>query len=336
MPRAIAPLVTTTTSTPVRCSAATSSQIRATTDRRSSPESSATIDEPSLTTAMGMTFESLSKGPARTPRRRSRRRRPVRTRVPRAPRSRPSGAAAARRGPAPPRSRGRGGRSAGRPPRRMTRNVAVAGPLDLEARGRPPAGRPGTRRPRPRRRPPGAAPRPARAAAARARSSSSPWPVALTRSRRTGTPSRSRHSAAAASARPRAARGRPWTARGCAAARRAAGRARPARASITAKLARGSEPSSGARSSTCTSSRVRSTWARKSWPSPAPVAGALDQPGDVGDHELAVVGVERAEHRLERRERVGGDLRLRAGEPRRAARTCRRSAARRARRRPAA
>src|SRR6185503_20090825 len=54
IPRAIAPLVTTTTSTPVRCSAATSSTIRAITDRRSSPESSATIDEPSLTTATGM------------------------------------------------------------------------------------------------------------------------------------------------------------------------------------------------------------------------------------------------------------------------------------------
>ena len=39
------------------------------------------------------------------------------------------------------------------------------------------------------------------------------------------------------------------------------------------------------------------------------VAGALDQPRDVGDDELAVGAVERAEHRLERRERVGGDLR---------------------------
>src|SRR5690242_16031225 len=53
MPRAIAPDVTTTTSTPDRCSAATSSQIRATTDRRSAPSSSATIDDPSLTTATG-------------------------------------------------------------------------------------------------------------------------------------------------------------------------------------------------------------------------------------------------------------------------------------------
>src|ERR671911_1979141 len=61
MPRAIAPLVTTTTSTPSRCSAATSSQIRATTDRRSSPESSATTEEPSLTTATGMRSGSLGR-----------------------------------------------------------------------------------------------------------------------------------------------------------------------------------------------------------------------------------------------------------------------------------
>ena len=46
------------------------------------------------------------------------------------------------------------------------------------------------------------------------------------------------------------------------------------------------------------------------------VARALDQARDVGDHELAVGGLERAEVRLERRERVAGDLRLRAREPR--------------------
>src|SRR4051794_34045018 len=59
IPRAIAPLVTTTTSTLSRCSAATSSTIRAITDRRNSPDSSATIDEPSLTTATGMTSRTL-------------------------------------------------------------------------------------------------------------------------------------------------------------------------------------------------------------------------------------------------------------------------------------
>ena len=42
--------------------------------------------------------------------------------------------------------------------------------------------------------------------------------------------------------------------------------------------------------------------------------GALDQPGDVGDDQLAVVGLDGAEDRLERRERVVGDLRLGAGE----------------------
>ena len=47
-----------------------------------------------------------------------------------------------------------------------------------------------------------------------------------------------------------------------------------------------------------------------------PLGRALDQPGDVGHHELAVLGVQRAEHRLQRRERVGGDLRVRAREPR--------------------
>ena len=52
-------------------------------------------------------------------------------------------------------------------------------------------------------------------------------------------------------------------------------------------------------------------------------AGALDQPGDVGDDELAVVGLERAQDGLERRERVRRDLRLgagHAGEQRRLAR----------------
>ena len=47
-------------------------------------------------------------------------------------------------------------------------------------------------------------------------------------------------------------------------------------------------------------------------PEAGALARALDQSGDVGEHELAVVGVDRAEHRLERRERVVGDLRRRA------------------------
>ena len=46
------------------------------------------------------------------------------------------------------------------------------------------------------------------------------------------------------------------------------------------------------------------------------LARALDQARDVGDHELALVAFERAEHRLERRERIVGDLRRRAREAR--------------------
>src|SRR3954453_21310430 len=53
MPPATAPEGTTPPSAPPGGRAATSSQIRATTDSRSAPESSATIDDPSLTTATG-------------------------------------------------------------------------------------------------------------------------------------------------------------------------------------------------------------------------------------------------------------------------------------------
>src|SRR5215211_5944845 len=45
-------------------------------------------------------------------------------------------------------------------------------------------------------------------------------------------------------------------------------------------------------------------------------AGALDEAGDVGDDELAIVPLERAQHRLDGGEGIVGDLRLRAGEPR--------------------
>src|ERR671928_94463 len=51
-------------------------------------------------------------------------------------------------------------------------------------------------------------------------------------------------------------------------------------------------------------------------PEPGALARALDEPWDVGQDELAVVAVQRAEHRLERRERVAGHLRGRAGQPR--------------------
>ena len=49
---------------------------------------------------------------------------------------------------------------------------------------------------------------------------------------------------------------------------------------------------------------------------PGARAGAFDQPRDVGQDDLPLVGLDRAEHRLERREGVAGDLRLGAREPR--------------------
>ena len=46
------------------------------------------------------------------------------------------------------------------------------------------------------------------------------------------------------------------------------------------------------------------------------VARALDQPRNVGHDQLALVGFEHSQHRLQRRERIGGDLRRRARETR--------------------
>src|SRR5262249_62353908 len=54
MPRAIAPLVTTTISSPAAWRAATWAQTRARTSARRSPESSATMLDPSLTTYRAM------------------------------------------------------------------------------------------------------------------------------------------------------------------------------------------------------------------------------------------------------------------------------------------
>ncbi len=50
-------------------------------------------------------------------------------------------------------------------------------------------------------------------------------------------------------------------------------------------------------------------------PQPHALRGALDQAGDVGEDQLTVLGVERAQHRLDGRERILGDLRRRPGEP---------------------
>ena len=50
---------------------------------------------------------------------------------------------------------------------------------------------------------------------------------------------------------------------------------------------------------------------------PGTLGGALDQTRNVCDDELAAVRrVDRAEDRLERRERIVGDLRLRVGDAR--------------------
>ena len=87
-------------------------------------------------------------------------------------------------------------------------------------------------------------------------------------------------------------------------------------------------PSSGSRaepSTTWTRMRVRSTWRRNAWPRPAPWLAPSMRPGHVGDRRpplVLVAEVEDAEVRLERRERVIGDLRAgrrEGGEQRRLA-----------------
>ena len=47
-----------------------------------------------------------------------------------------------------------------------------------------------------------------------------------------------------------------------------------------------------------------------------PLGGALDQPGDVGEHGLPLLALDRAENRRERREGVVGHLRRRPRQPR--------------------
>ena len=74
-----------------------------------------------------------------------------------------------------------------------------------------------------------------------------------------------------------------------------------------------------------TSTRARSMWRRNWWPRPRPFGRALDQPRDVGEHELVVVEAHDTEVRLERGERVVGDLGLRRARPPRSASTCPRS-----------
>ena len=112
--------------------------------------------------------------------------------------------------------------------------------------------------------------------------------------------------------------GRAWRAGRARAAGPGPRRRRRARRGPSRSVASGSAPQRRV-STRCTSTRQRSTCARNSWPRPAPSGGALDQPRDVGQDELAVVGLDRPEHRLQRRERVVGDLRLRRRSAARAA-----------------
>ena len=50
-------------------------------------------------------------------------------------------------------------------------------------------------------------------------------------------------------------------------------------------------------------------------PQPGPVGRTLDQPGDVGEHRLAILALDRPQHRRQRRERVVGHLRRRPRQP---------------------
>ena len=297
MPRAIAPEVTTTTSTPGACSAATSSQIRATTDSRSAPVSSATIDEPSLTTATGIDSR---RDRARRRCRRSRRRR--RPRSPPAParRSRPCAAGGPRRS-ACASSFSRSQRMIRRSTESPVTIQPPSGPRVMsnacDFAGRKTANSATSSSPTPAGSGSATGTRPSSSL----RSSSRPSRVALEVTS-TGNATRARHSAAAAAATSgvtrsaldsASSRGSPASRGSCSASSR----------SITSKLRSGSQPSSGARSSTCTSSRVRSTCARKSWPRPAPPEAPSISPGMSASTELPVVGVDRPQHRLQRRER---------------------------------
>ena len=51
-------------------------------------------------------------------------------------------------------------------------------------------------------------------------------------------------------------------------------------------------------------------------PEAGALAGALDEPGDIGQHDGALVELKNAEIRLDRGERIGGDLGARPGESR--------------------
>ena len=286
--------------------------IRATTDSRSSPLSSATIDDPSLTTATGMASRSLGGAPGR-----------ARTRSPPISTSSPG---------SNPSLLERGDHAHAPQPVLDVRERLLV--LEVVARDQPLDGVAGDAELAARRscstsKPPRAAGRktwnsatslspasssetrarrPGRGAAARARSSSSPWP-------RRARGDEHGHVEARAPLRGR----RLGRLRAC--TRSAFESARIARQLGQPRVVLGQLGLDHA----VVRDRVRAVERREVEhvheqpraldvreevvPEAGAVAGALDQPGDVGDHELAVVGVERAEHRLERGERVGGDLR---------------------------
>ncbi len=87
-------------------------------------------------------------------------------------------------------------------------------------------------------------------------------------------------------------------------------------ASIVAWLATGSEPSSGARSRTWTSSRRALDVGEEVVAEPRPSLAPSISPGMSASTSWRSAALERPEHRLERRERVVGDLRRGARHPR--------------------
>ena len=72
-------------------------------------------------------------------------------------------------------------------------------------------------------------------------------------------------------------------------------------------------PGLGRHSTRWSRTRVRSTWRKKRWPRPCAFAGAFDEAGNVGEHEVAPARQRHdAEVGHERRERIVGDLGTRA------------------------
>ena len=257
-------------------------------------------------------------------------------------------AAGPRRRPSRPRSRCRSARAARSMPRAATANDARPEALDAEAPPRGRAGRPCARRARS-----ASARRPAAGAAAGGARTGTAAQQRAPPARR-GPSRRARgdedgHVGAEPLAPRRglllaalgARRDRPSTARGPAAARARRGSCAASSRSIVAWLASASASHRRAGQLGGDVEHVHEQpraldVGEEVVPEPGALARALDQPRDVGHDELAVARLEHAEHRLERRERVVGDLRRRARQAREQRGLARVRAARRDRRRPAA